>query len=116
MRCVAAFQTCLVLLLAFVIAPFEHVHTGHGSGADHDHSGLIHSHFYRLSSVDRSVDAQNELRLVDADDDDHATAKSLDTFTLVLTNGLAPFVPTRGLVLLLAAPETFGPVEAVEEC
>jgi hypothetical protein len=57
---------------------------------------------------------QHGPRLVDSDDD-HATARSLDTFTLDLAGGLAPFIPTRGPVLLFAPSETFPPAEAVEE-
>jgi hypothetical protein len=111
MRRVAALQTCLALLLAFFVAPFEHVHTGGGPGADHDHSGLIHAHFY---SVSRPVGKRHGSELVDSDDD-HATAWSVDTFTLVLTAGLSPFVPSLGHVLLFAPSATFSPVAVVEE-
>lgn len=109
MRCLVALQTCLALLLAFFVAPFQHVHTGLAS--DHDHSGLIHAHFY---SVRGSTQEHQGRQLVDSDDD-HATAKSLDTFTLVLTTGLSPFVPSLGAVLLFVPSDTFQPVEVVEE-
>ncbi|MCU1338457.1 MAG: hypothetical protein JWO19_4038, partial [Bryobacterales bacterium] len=49
-------------------------------------------------------------------DDDHAAAWSLDTFTLELTAGLAPFIPSRALVLPFVPSATFEPVEVVEEC
>jgi hypothetical protein len=116
MRSVVALQTCIALLIAFFVAPFQHVHAGHGSGSDNDHSGLIHSHFYPSNSVGRPVGGQSGPRLVDADDDDHATARSLDTFTLVLTSSPGPFVPTRGPALLFDPSETFQPVAVVEEC
>jgi hypothetical protein len=112
MRCIAALQTCLALLLAFFLAPFEHVHTGQQSGADHDHSGLMHAHFYSIPALHGN---QHDLEFQDFDDD-HAAAWSLDTFTLVLTAGLAPFVPSRGLVLPFVLSVTFEPVEVVEEC
>jgi len=111
MRCFTGAQTCLTLLLAFLLAPFQHVHSGTGSG-DHDHSGLIHAHFYN-PSAQRGY--RHGLELEDSDDD-HAAAWSLDTFTLELTAGLAPFVPSRGPVLQFVPSVTFQPVEVVEEC
>jgi hypothetical protein len=48
-------------------------------------------------------------------DDDHAAVRSLDTFTLVLTTGLAPFVLTRGVVLPFIPEMTCEPVELVEQ-
>ena len=108
MRSIAALPTCLALVLAFVLAPFQHVHTG---VADHDHSGLIHAHFY---SVPGPQAEPGGLRIVDPDDD-HAAAWSLDTFTLVLSAGLAVFAPPRGLVLLFVPPEVFHPIQIVEE-
>jgi len=111
MRRIAALQTSLALLLAFVLAPFEHVHPGTQSGTDHDHSGTIHAHFY---SVHRSGDERRGSQFVDSDDD-HAAAWSLDTFTLVLTAGLAPFVPSRAVVVLFVPSATLEPVELVEQ-
>lgn len=115
MRCISALQTCLALLLAFFLAPFEHVHAGQQPGTDHDHAGTIHAHFYSVYGTRGSAGEQRGPQLVDPDDD-HAAAWSLDTFTLVLTAGLAPFVPSRGPVLLFVPSETFAPVEVVEEC
>ena len=111
MRCFAGLQTCFTLLLAFLLAPFQHVHTGTGAG-DHDHSELIHAHFH---SFPASRGDHHGQELQDSDDD-HAAAWSLDTFTLELTAGLAPFVPSRGLVLRFVPSVTFEPVEVVEEC
>jgi hypothetical protein len=57
------------------------------------------------------------LQVADADDDDdHTAVASLDTFTLVLTRALAPFIPSLGPVLLFVPSETFRPVQLVEEC
>ena len=72
----------------------------------------MHAHFYRLPAA--STD-QKGPRAADADDDDHATARSLDTFTLVLPAGLPPFVLSRGPALLVAPPEASAPFAAVEE-
>lgn len=111
MRRIVALHTCFALVLAFFLAPFEHVHTGQQAGTDHDHSGTIHAHFYiaRTSGGER-----RGAQFVDSDDD-HAAVWSLDTFTLVLTAGLAPFVPSRTLVLLFVPSATFEPVEVVEQ-
>lgn len=113
MRCFAALQTCLALLLAFFVAPFQHVHTGPDS--DHGHAGLIHAHFYNVhsNSVSGFVEEHQGRQLVDSDD--HATARALDTFTLVLTTGLSPFIPSLGGVFPFVLSDTFQPVEVVEE-
>jgi hypothetical protein len=111
MRCFAGLQTCFTLLLAFMLAPFQHVHAGSGPG-DHDHGGLIHAHFYSASAQRGD---RHGLEFQDSDDD-HAAAWSLDTFTLELADGLAPFAPSRGLVLRFVPSVTTEPVEIVEEC
>ena len=98
---------CVTLPLAFLLAPFQHVHTG----ADHDHSGLVHAHFYSVALV-----RNQRGPAIDDVDDDHAAVRSLDTFTLVLANGLAPFVPARGLVHPFVPAVTCEPVELVEQC
>jgi hypothetical protein len=54
-------------------------------------------------------------QIADFDDDDHATARSLDTFTVVITASLSPFVPSLGPSLLFVPSETFDPVEVVEQ-
>jgi hypothetical protein len=112
MRCIAALQTCLALLLAFLLAPFQHVHAAQGSGADHDHSTIIHAHFYETLPARAEQDGP---QVADFDDDDHATARSLDTFTLVITASLSPFVPSLGPSLLFVPSETVEPVEVVEQ-
>jgi hypothetical protein len=88
MRCFAALQTCLPLLLAFFVSPFQHVHLG----SDHDHSATMPAHFYRIAAAP----VQHEgLSLQDADDDDHDAVWSVDSFTLVPTPVLTLVVPTR---------------------
>jgi hypothetical protein len=107
MRRFAGVLTCVTLPLAFLLAPFQHVHTG----ADHDHSALVHAHFYSVALVR----AKQHDPAIDDVDDDHAAVRSLDTFTLVLTTGFVPFIPPHGLVLPLLAVVTFEPVEDVEQ-
>jgi hypothetical protein len=100
MRCAVALSTCLSLVPAFLLAPFQHVH-------EHEHSTTVHAHFYtaRPSTAPGITD----------DDDDHDIAQSVDTFTLVLTAGFAPFVPSVGPALLFVPSKTFEPVAVVEE-
>jgi hypothetical protein len=115
MRRFTGLLTCFTLPLAFLLAPFQHVHTGHGTehgtGADHDHSALVHAHFYNVAPVRGNQQGP----AIDDVDDDHAAVRPLDTFTLVLTEGIAPFVPARGLVLAFVPAVTFEPVELVEQ-
>jgi hypothetical protein len=111
MRRFAGLLTCVTLPLAFLLAPFQHVHAGHSSGADHDHSGVVHAHFYSVAPVRGNQHGP----AIDDVDDDHAAVRSLDTFTLVLTAGVAPFVLTRGVVLPFIPAMTFEPVELVEQ-
>jgi hypothetical protein len=105
MRRVAALQTCVSLVLALCLAPFQHLHE------DHDHGVLVHAHLYsQLRTQEHSDGPQID------DVDDHSTVRSLDTFTLAFAPRLAPFVLTGGSVLepvSLAAPE---PVDVVEAC
>jgi hypothetical protein len=105
MRRVAALQTCVSLVLALCLAPFQHVHE------DHDHGVLVHAHPYGHARV------QEHSRGAQIDDvDDHASVKSLDTFTLAFAPRVVPFVLAEGSVLVgvsLAAPE---PINIVEAC
>jgi hypothetical protein len=110
MRRIATLQTCISLLLAFFLAPFQHVHTG----PDHDHSELIHAHFYHFHGAARSVEESHGPQLADFDDD-HADAHSMDTFTIEIGASLAPFFLSRGPVLAFVPSATFQPVEIVEE-
>src|SRR5258708_4766215 len=115
MRCFAALQTCLALLLAFLLAPFQHVHTGQGSGPEHDHAGLIHAHFYTHFEGVPASRAEHRGQEIDDPADAHAAAWSLDTFTLVLTAGLAPFVLPQGPAVLFVPSKTLQPAAVVEE-
>lgn len=109
MRRAAALQLCLGLVQALCLAPFQHVHSG--SDHDHDHAGLIHAHFYHvfhqpLKSGARQID----------DEDEHESAKALDTFTLALARTVAPFILPRGPVVEPVSTILYQPVEAVEAC
>lgn len=110
MRRFAALPTCVALLTAFVLAPFQHIHTGYGHGADHDHAGLVHAHFYSIPAAP----AKHTGRQFD-DDDDHGAIRLVNTFTLVVTAGVPPFIPSRAEALLFAPSPVFEPVAVVEE-
>ena len=112
MRLLTAIPTCVVLLQAFLLAPFQHVHTG---GADHDHAGFIHAHFNtHVESLPASRTKHRGAELDDTDDD-HAAVWSVDTFTLVVTAGFSPFIPSLEKVLLFVPSDSFQPVEIVEQ-
>ena len=107
MRALVALQTCAGLLLGFVLAPFEHVHQG---GADHEHAGVVHAHFYSLPSPHPTTGPS-----WDDIDDDHASAWSVNTFTLTLTARLASFIPSVGPALEMTLDDFLQPVEMVEQ-
>lgn len=107
MRSYVALQTCLALLLALLLAPFQHVH----AGPDHDHDGVVHAHFYSIPALPALPHGP---QLIDPDDD-HASARSIDTFTLVIGSGLAPFALSRGPDLRFVPSQAFPPHRAVEE-
>ncbi len=109
MRRLAALPAWVGLLTAFVMAPFQHVHTG--TGADHGHTGLIHAHFYNIAAP-RTQHTGHQFD----DDDDHQAIWAVDTFTLVLTAGITPFIPSRGPALLFIPSPILRPVVMVEEC
>jgi hypothetical protein len=107
MRRFAALQTCVGLLTAFLLAPFQHVHTGDG----HDHAGLIHAHFYNIAApLTKHTGRQFD------DLDDHRAVWQVDTFTLVMTAGIPPFIPSRAQASLFVPSPAFEPVAIVEEC
>lgn len=108
MRFVVAIPTCLALLQAFLVSPFQHVHPG----GDHDHDATIHAHFYSLAP---HVDGNTGVKLEDADDDDHDAVWSVDSFTLVPAAALTIATPARGTVELFRPPVPIAWVDVVEE-
>ena len=105
MRRVAALQTCVSLVLTLCLAPFQHVHE------DHDHGVLVHAHPYGHSRVpEHSHGAQID------DVDDHASVKSLDTFTLAFALRIVLFIPVGESVLEPVSLTVPQPVEIVEAC
>jgi hypothetical protein len=107
MRCLVAPGTSLALGLAFILAPFQHVHPEDS----HDHSAIIHAHFHSDSPGVRHHSGLPELTT-----EEEQTEWSVDTFTLVLPVGFAPFIPSRAPTPIFAPPETVAHIEAVDEC
>jgi hypothetical protein len=99
---------CVALVLAFLVAPFQHVHPG----ADHDHSATMHAHFYRIAPAQEQ---HHGLRLADADDDDHDAVWSVDSFTLIPTVALTLIVPARVVASFFNPAVPLAWVEVIEE-
>jgi len=101
----------VALVVAFFLAPFQHVH--HGDGADHDHGSFIHTHFYRvvLEENEEHGDGGPE---IEHRHDGH-TASPLDTFTIVPTALFALIFPPQFVVVIPALFPSFVRVEIVEE-
>ena len=111
MRRALAVETCLVVTLAFLIAPFQHVHTVSGQH-EHTESGTIHAHFY----VSRVTPAQPHGVQIEADDDgDHAHTWQVDTFTVRQPSAPALSLPLQCSLIDFAPERTFNPVAEVEQ-
>ena len=116
MRRVAVFPVCSALLLAFLMAPYQHVHlvTSHeeGTGHDHDDAAVVHAHFYAIS-VPISRNGGPSLK------DSHGdhVSRSLDTFTTMPQAGLSVFMRPESRILLFPPAELLaGVVEVTEPC
>jgi hypothetical protein len=107
MRRVFALHSCLAFVIAFILAPFQHIHR---EGDHHDHVPLIHSHLYPHHHD--HVDKPGE-REIEGPDEDEAT--SLDTFTLVLTADFSPFILSRASAVIQPPAETRASFALVEE-
>lgn len=113
MRRLLLLPVSLALLLAFLMAPFQHVHlaANHREHADHDHddAAVVHTHFY-AAPVPVSGNGGASL-----DDSDGDHARSLDTFTTMPQAGFPAFMQPQSR-LLIFVPEDFfvGVVEATK--
>lgn len=95
--------TCLAVLTAYFLAPFQHVH------ADPEHGSFVHAHFYGMVHADPPG--------VHFDDaDDHTLARPLDTFTPGLVASLAPFILPLVHVVQADNSARPAPVTGVEAC
>jgi hypothetical protein len=116
MRRVVMVPVFLALLLAFFMAPYQHIHlaTSHGGGADHDHgdTAVVHAHFDAESAP---TSRNGEATLKDSDGD-HAS-RPLDTFTTMPQAGSYEFLLPESRVPFFAPPDLFvGVIEVTEPC
>ena len=89
MRRGVALQSCASLLLAFALAPFQHVHSHNGRDSE------VHEHFYALlQDHDEAMDDDGPGPHVDHVDD-HASVKPVDNFTMETARSLPTLVLTR---------------------
>src|SRR5438445_5707607 len=112
LRRFAGLQTCLALVLAFAMGPFQHVHQSqdhHPGGQDEEVSTLVHAHPYGISVA---VTADGHARI---DDLHHAHAAwSLETFTILPPLPQVFFFQPESKVLPLEPAESFFAVEMAE--
>lgn len=115
MRRVVVPPVCLVLLSAFFLAPYQHVHLGTNrvAGADHDHADVIvHTHFY-VESI--RINRSGGSNLKDSHGD-HAS-QLLDIFTPLPQASLSEFaLPELWLLLFPPSDLLAGSVEVTEPC
>jgi hypothetical protein len=112
MRRLSLSSVSLALLLAFFMAPYQHVHlpVGYGKDANHHHDdAVVHAHFYRVSLAA----SRNSRTSLDDLDGDHA--RSLDTFKTLLQAGFPAFIPPELRVLSFAPKDLFVGVFEVTE-
>ena len=114
-RRIAALQVGFALLLSFYMAPYQHVHLRsdheHGSGR-HSFQTILHTHFFGGSLNSGIIHKGHQF---DGVDDDHSTARSLDTFTLIVEHGPAAILPSRSPIPLYVPLKSIHGVEIVEE-
>ena len=112
MRRLSLLSVSLALFLAFLMAPYQHVHlaASHSENADHHHDDtVVHTHFYS-ASVPTS---RNSGASLNDSDGDHA--RSLDTFTTTPQAGFPAFMQPESRLLLFAAEDVFVGVVEVPE-
>ena len=111
MRRTVAIECSLAVLLAFLLAPFQHVHPGdHHDGE----SGEIHAHFFVAHARTEHHKASDGVQIEADDDDDHAHARSLDTYTLVIPDAPQAFLPLRVRIAPPPEKNAFPPLQWIE--
>ncbi len=116
MRRVAMLPVCLALLVAFLMAPYQHVHVapGHQEGAGHDREGtaVIHTHF----DAESAPISRNGGATFQDSHGDHAS-RALDTFTTMPQAGFSEFLPPESRIPFFAPADLFvGVIEVTEPC
>jgi len=114
MRRVAVPSVSLALMLAFLMAPFQHIHLAarHDWETDHDHDdpAIVHAHFY-AETVPVNRNTGSNLK----DSHGEHASQSLDTFTPIPQAGLIALVlPQSRILLFRLADLLVGVVEVTE--
>jgi hypothetical protein len=102
------------LLLAFFMAPYQHVHLGihPDDHDDHDAGAIVHVHFYAEPVASNPSNGSN----LEDSDRDHRS-RPLDTFAIMLQAGFPPFVRPESQIFLFPPPDLLaGIVEVTEPC
>lgn len=110
MRRAMAIECCLALIIGFVLAPLQHVHRDEG----HAHSPFIHAHLHADHHAHHHphVDKPGEYEIENSDED---LASPIDTFIVVLTPHISPFIPARAPAMLPKPAETRSSFALIEE-
>jgi hypothetical protein len=111
MRRVIALQGCLALLVAFFLAPYQHVHEGQcdgqGSKGFFDSSTVVHAHPFLFSHVHAdvfSVSHKGDDRTSMGETSDEHASWWLNNSSLIMHGALVPFVlPKSAYVPTLTA-------------
>jgi hypothetical protein len=116
MRRVAVLPAILPLLLAFLMAPYQHVHlaANHREDDDHDHddAAVVHAHFYGVTAP---ISGSGEASLEDSHGDH--VSRSLDTFTTMPQAGLSAIArPESRIFAFPPSALVVGFVEITEPC
>ena len=113
MRRLNLLPACLALLQAFIMAPYQHVHTGtgHAEHGNHHESTLVHAHFFAVS-----VPIQpNSEPVLDHAHKAHASV-SLDTFRTYPQTAAFSFFQPEPSVRVFVPIESAVWVEIIEPC
>src|ERR1700674_4659912 len=113
MRRVATYPALLALVLAFFMAPYQHVPVHQAQGDAHEHAGdddspVVHVHPYGIS-----IPVEEDTGSRAAVSHKEHVAWSLDSFTLTIQNGFALFVQTESSITLFVPSKSFVPMEIV---
>jgi hypothetical protein len=118
MRRISVLSVSLAVLVAFLIAPYRHVHlaTGHEQSADHKHYHdddiVVHAHFYAESAPA----SRNGATSVNDSDRNHVV-RSLEVFTPMPQAGFYAFGLPEWLIFLSRPADLLASlVEATEPC
>src|ERR1700674_5913097 len=114
MRRVATYPALLALVLAFFMAPYQHVPVHQAQGDAHEDAGdddspVVHVHPYGIS-----IPVEEDTGGRTAVSHKGHVAWSLDSFNATFQSTHAPFVQTESSIALFVPPKSYTPIEVVE--